>query len=146
MTPVDSPVLFVSLQDKPELYVISDPAGREVLLGGSQYLLVNSEAGFYDFLRDGDKAIIGLRFSPFQHSSVLDYALPLSYTYVNRERDYVEIYFRGHRGLSVPGSAEQAFGDDRIWRNSVGVYALQVGTTTLTQGELESLKGLAVVA
>lgn len=144
MPATDSPTLFVALETKPRLYLISNPGTGALILGISEYRLVDSELGFYDFLRDRDRAIIGLRFSPFEHQPILDYALPLNYTYVDMKRSYMEVYFRGHRGLSVLGSAEQEFGDDAVWRNEMGTYALQVGTTPLTQRELDSLTGLTV--
>ena len=139
MPDIDSPALFVALEIKPQLYIISNPGIGALMLGTPEYRLVESGIGFYDFLRNRDMAIIGLRFSPFGHHPILDYALPLSYTYVDIKRSYMEVYFRGHRGLSITGTAEQAFGDDAVWRNEMGVYALQVGTTPLTQGELDSL-------
>lgn len=142
MTAVGSPALFVVLGRKPQLYFVSNPGADRIHLGSSEFSLMDSEIGFYDFLRDREKEIIGIRFSPFEHQPILDYASPLNYAYVEQRRSYMEIYFRGHRGQSVPGTAEQAFGDDAVWRNEAGVYALQVGTDTLTEREVDSLKGL----
>jgi hypothetical protein len=144
MTGIGSPSLFVALENKPQLYVVSNPGAERIRLSAFEYHLVDSEIGFYDFLRTREMEVIGLRFSPFECQAVLDYAFPLSYTYVERKRSYMEIYFRGHRGLSVPWTAEQAFGDDAVWRNETGIYVVQVGTDHLTQAELDSLKVLTV--
>lgn len=144
MADIDSRVFFVTLESKPQLYLVFYSGADRIRLGASEFRLVDSEAGFYDFLRDRKKEIIGVRFSPFAHQPIVDYALPLNYTYVEKARGYMEIYFRGHKGLSVPGIAEQSFGDDAVWRNEVGVYALQVGTNDLTQGEIDSLKRISV--
>ena len=142
MTNVESPVIFVVLEIRPQLHLIPDPGTEELSLGASKYRCVDSVIGFIDFLRNTNMEIIGIRFSPIGHHAVLDYALPLEGTYVNIERGYMEIYFHGHRGASVPGPAEQAFGEDAIWRNEMGVYALQVGTGRLTEAELTALKEL----
>ena len=142
MTNVESPVIFVVLESKPQLHLISDPGMEELSLGASKYRCVDSDVGFIDFLRNTNMEIIGVRFSPLGHHPVLDYALPLQGTYVNIERSYMEVYFREHKGASVPGTAEQAFGEDSIWRNEMGVYALQVGTGRLTEAELTALKEL----
>lgn len=139
----NSPKLFVTLEESPHIYVMPNPEASDVTLGKSDYHLVNSELGFYDFLRNRDMAIIGLRLSPFEHEPVLDYAFPLSYTYVDRKRCFLEVYFSGHRGVLAHGTAEQAFGDDSVWRNDMGTYAIQVGTTSLRPEELESLKKLS---
>jgi hypothetical protein len=119
------------------------PETDDVILRRSEYHLVNSELGFYDFLRNRDMAIIGLRFSPFEEKPILDYAFPLSYTYVDRKRCFMEVYFSGHRGVLVHGTAEQAFGDDSVWRNDMGTYAIQVGTNGLGPEELAALKRLS---
>lgn len=140
----DSSTLFIALENRPRLYFVSNPVAKRIRLGSSEFYLVDSEIGFYDFLRDRQKEIIGLRFSPFEHQPLLDYVLPWNYTYVDRKRSYLEIYFREHRGFVVPGTAEQAFGNDAVWRNEAGTYALQVGTDALTQREVDSLKRLTV--
>jgi hypothetical protein len=135
-----SSCLFVVLGSSIELYIFQTPprGGTELVVGTSVYKLVDSENGFYDYLRNHNLEIVGLRFSPFKNAPLLPYATSLSYTFVDPKRGYVEIYFRGHKGTDV-GVADQAFGDDVLWCGETGVYALQVGTTVLTRGELDSL-------
>lgn len=77
--------------------------------------------------------------SPFDSRPLIDYADALDYIYVDPVRVYLEIYLREYR-RSADGPAEQAFGDDAIWRSDIGTYALQVGTGELTDVELEALK------
>ncbi len=137
-----SSCLFVVLGSSIELHLFPTLQDKERAVGPSAFTLICSENGFYDYLRDCNGEIVGLRFSPFEMETILDYATPLTYTYVDAKRSYVEIYFRGHKGTPVPGVADQAFGDDSLWRSDVGVYALQVGTTVLTQRELDSLMPL----
>lgn len=84
-----------------------------------------------------------MRYSAFQHEPILDYALPLSYTYVDTRRSYMEIYFCEGRGLVAAGNAEQAFGSDALWRTDDGLYALQAGTADLTREDLDSLRKFA---
>jgi hypothetical protein len=133
-----SSCLFIVLGSRVELHIISTPSSTVLDVGTSVYKRLASENGFYDYLRNRDMEIVGLRFCPFHNEPLLPYASPLSYTFVDPEHGYVEIYFRGYKGSDV-GVADQAFGDDVLWYSETGVYALQVGTTVLTRRELDSV-------
>jgi hypothetical protein len=138
----NSAFLLVTLGTNPELHWCAEEPRDEVELSGVKYALFNREVGFYDFLRSADGEIIGIRFSPFDVHPLIDYAAALSYTRADRKRGYVEIYFRDGTGPAVVGIAEQAFGDDALWRSVSGTYALQVGTSELAEGELAMLREL----
>lgn len=133
-------MLFIVLGLKPSLYVLDDPPIEQLEISDTKYLLVDREIGFYDFLRNRDKAIIGIRMTPFDTRPLIDFATSLDYVYIDPIRVYLEIYFRDRRGLAINAPAEQAFGDDAIWRGSSGTYVLQVGTSELAEDELDVLR------
>jgi hypothetical protein len=130
--------LFVILEAHPWVSTRIEEGTHEIELNGVKYALVEREVGFYDFLRNREKAVIGIRFSFFLRQRILKDVADLDYIYVNEQ--YMEIYLHGYRGSAIQGPAEQAFGDDAIWRSNLGTYALQVGTTELTGVELDVLR------
>lgn len=139
MADTSRPCLFIVLGTKPSVHLLEEPSVDELEISDKRYRLLDREIGFYDFLRNRGGAIIGLRMSPFDSRPLIDYADALDYIYVDPVRVYLEIYLREYR-RSADGPAEQAFGDDAIWRSDIGTYALQVGTGELTDVELEALK------
>lgn len=139
----ESSSLLLILDNRLVLRILPSIRGTELSIDSFTFRLLSAANGFYDYLRNTNRGIIGLRFSAFQHEPILDYALPLSYAYVDKRRSYMEIYFCGGRGLVTTGDTEQAFGDDAFWRSEDGLYALQVGTADLTVEDLESLRKFA---
>jgi hypothetical protein len=133
------PCLFIVLGTKPSVHLLEEPSVDELEISDKKYRLLDREIGFYDFLRTKGGAIIGIRMSPFDSRPLIDYADALDYIYVDPVRVYLEIYLREYR-RSADGPAEQAFGDDAIWRNSQGTYALQLGTGELSEGDLDVLR------
>lgn len=140
MPNASAPCLFIVLEGKPNLYILDEPPINDVMISGTKYQLADREIGFYDFLRNRKKTIIGVRMAPFDAHPLIDYATALSDVFVHSMRAYLEIYFRDFRGAANDATAEQAFGDDALWRSDRGTYALQVGTGELTSAELEALK------
>jgi hypothetical protein len=140
MPNASAPCLFIVLGAKPSIYIFDEPLADEVVISDKRYQLVDREIGFYDFLRNRDKAIIGVRMTPFDTRPLIDYATSFGYIFIDPIRVYLEIYFRDFRGAAIDGPAEQAFGDDALWRSDLETYALQVGTGELTGVELEALK------
>jgi hypothetical protein len=131
--------LFIVLGAKPSVHLLEDPSVDELDISDQKYRLSDREIGFYDFLRNRDGVVIGIRMLPFSSDFLIDYAASLAYIYVDPARVYLEIYLREYR-RSADGPAEQAFGDDAIWRNSQGTYALQLGTGELSEGDLDVLR------
>ncbi|ABF41775.1 hypothetical protein Acid345_2774 [Candidatus Koribacter versatilis Ellin345] len=132
--------MFVILGARPSISFRVAETTSPVELERRPYGLLEKEVGFYDFLRNREAAVIGLRFSFFSKQKVLKDTADLDYIYVDEKRQYIEIYLQGYRGSAIQEPGEQAFGDDAIWRSEQGIYALQVGTDKLTDSEIESLK------
>jgi hypothetical protein len=134
--------LFVVLGPRPWVHSSTAEAKEEIELDGAKYTLLDREVGFYDFLRNRQKVLIGLRFSFFKKERILNDAADLDYVYIDPERQYMEVYLKDYRSAS-DGPAEQAFGDDALWRSSQGTYALQVGTAELSDGDMDVLRQAA---
>lgn len=134
--------LFVVLGLRPWVYSITVEAKEEIELDGAKYTLLEREVGFYDFLRNRQKVLIGLRFSFFSREKILKDAADLDYVYIDPKRQYMEVYLKDYRS-AADGPAEQAFGDDALWRSSQGTYALQVGTAELSDGDMDVLRQAA---
>jgi hypothetical protein len=134
--------LFFVLGAKPSVHLLEEPSVDELDISDKKYRLSDREIGFYDFLRNRDGVIIGIRMSPFNSDPLIDYADALGYIYVDPARVYLEIYLREYR-CSADGPAEQAFGDDALWRSSQGTYALQVGTAELSDGDMDMMRQAA---
>jgi hypothetical protein len=139
MAAASRPSLFIVLGAKPSVHLLEQSSVDELQISDESYSLLDREIGFYDFLRNKDGGIIGIRMSPFNDDPLIDYADALDYIYVDPVRVYLEIYLREYR-RSVDGAAEQAFGDDAIWRNNRGTYALQLGTAELSEGDLDAFR------
>jgi hypothetical protein len=140
---MEFPYLFIVLDDEVTVYLLHSVGGSELSIGSSVFHCLSSRNGFYDFLRNLRMEIVGVRFSAFKHEPIFDHAMPLSYTYVNVRRSYMEIYFGDTRDRLATEIADQAFGDDAFWRTNEGTYALQVGTNDLSSAEFQSLKRFA---
>lgn len=134
--------LFVVLGSRPWVHSSSAEAKEEVELDGAKYTLLDREVGFYDFLRNRQKVLIGLRFSFFKKERILNDAADLDYVYIDPKRQYMEVYLKDYRS-AADGPAEQAFGDDALWRSSQGTYALQVGTAELSDGDMDMIRQAA---
>jgi hypothetical protein len=132
--------LFLVLGPCPSITIRLAENTDQLVLDGTRYALLERDMGFYDFLRNRERAIIGLRFSFFSKQRLFKSVETLDYVYVDEKRQYIEIYLQGYRGSAVQEPGEQAFGDDALWRSDLGIYALQVGTDELIDVELQALR------
>jgi hypothetical protein len=133
--------LFVVLDSSPCAIVQPNEHGaREVVIEGVRYSLVERDAGFYDFLRNRIGEVIGTRFSFFDNRKMLKNIAGLDYVYVDEQRQFAEVYFRGYRGDTVPSEPEQSFGDDAIYLSDRGTYVLQLGTSELSDDDVRLLR------
>lgn len=86
--------------------------------------------GFYDWLRDSEGRVLGVRYYPFE-----DYCFLFS---VVTELDFVEvvesdtcfnIYFSGDSELDESKSCDQAFGGNKIFKSAGGEYFISFDAT-----------------
>ncbi len=111
-------------------------------LGETAYTEENFGAwtGFYDWLRDSDKNVLGVRYWPFKECEyVIERLEKLWYVKPNFPRD-LEIYFSDRRSFDPKLSNDQDFVYDAIFRSDNGEIALGFGIESLTEADLMSLQ------
>jgi hypothetical protein len=81
--------------------------------------------GFYDWLRNSDGEIIGVRYLPVDGLEFLGHALVhLPYVEVNEQIRSIEFYFTDDRGVDESVSDDQDFGSNRLFKSQDGVFAI----------------------
>jgi hypothetical protein len=71
--------LFIVLGPRPWLHSCTAEGKEEIELDDTKYTLLERQVGFYDFLRNRQKVLIGLRFSFFKKEKILNDASALDY-------------------------------------------------------------------
>ena len=130
------PALFIVLSVHVSLHLLPVVERQSCVLKGQTFRLDCSGNGFYDYLRNREGGIVGLRLSFFRQHNLQDYFEGLDYVHQDDRRLRVEVYFSS---IEFSMGDDQAFGDDAIWVSKEGVYALQVGTDSLNNFEYRSL-------
>jgi len=94
---------------------------------------------FYDWLRDSDSNVLGVRFWLSSETEFLsDYAEQPPYVQIDPSR-YLEIYFSENREISQQRSSDQDFLYDGIFRSDDGQYAIGFGMGGLSETDIVSL-------
>ena len=130
------PALFIVLGKHPSLHLLPPVGSQSCILEGQTFRLDSAENGFYDYLRNREGGIVGLRLSFFRKHDLQDYFRDLNYVRQDERRLCIEVYFSN---IEFSMGDDQAFGDDAIWVSQTGVRALQVGTDSLNDNEFKSL-------
>ena len=95
---------------------------------------------FYDWLRDSDSNVLGVRFWLSSETEFLaDYAREMPYIQIDPSR-YLEIYFSERRGVNQARSCDQDFLYDGIFRSDDGQYAIGFGMGGLNEADVCSLQ------
>jgi hypothetical protein len=101
---------------------------------------LGESTGFYDWLRNAQGEVVGVRYWPFELTSfVLDECRERDYAVVHPGR-CVEIYFFGSDQADDLRSADQAFLISAVLREPDGRYALLFGTEDLAPTDLRRLE------
>jgi hypothetical protein len=96
--------------------------------------------GFYDWLRDSETNLLGVRYWPFKQTEFLiDHLQGRSYVKADPSR-HVEIYFSEGRGVNAKLSCDQEFLYDAVFRADDGEYAIGFGVEELGRSEMHSLE------
>lgn len=98
--------------------------------------------GFYDFLRQPDGKIVGVRFSPFIEFS--DICNPASQGVGLRitgaaPTASVELFWKGAANYDPAQSSDQFFDQNYIFRSESGRFAVTFGFSHLAEGEIDDL-------
>lgn len=82
-------------------------------------------AGFYDWLRNSEKHIIGVRYLPDDELNSLRIAIThLPYVLTHTKQNGIEVYFSDERCFVESFSDDQDFGNNRVYRSETGRFAL----------------------
>lgn len=136
------PCLLVIL--RPQLTLAKDLRWplKGFVLGEKQYHDANfgEWTGFYDWLRDREGGVLGVRYTPFEETEFLTKELKaLAYVKVDPPR-HLEIYFSDRREFDEKRSCDQEFLYDAIFRSGDGEYAIGFGMEELNESNLRSLE------
>lgn len=136
--------LLVLFRRQVTLSLIDDWPGAEITVDGETYRDVGSGdwTGYYDWLRNTQGAILGVRYWPSEETHFLvSTASPLSYSrvYDNERQPWVEIYFSDDRNVDYERSKDYDFVYSRVLSSDLAEYAICFDTGSLTSDELESI-------
>jgi hypothetical protein len=96
--------------------------------------------GFYDWLRDAEGGLLGVRYTPFEQTEFLTRELEnLHYVKADPPR-HLEIYFSKRREIDPKRSCDQAFLYDAVFRSDKGSYAIGFGMEELNESDLRGLE------
>lgn len=115
---------------------------KEFTIGDMRYRDANfgEWTGFYDWLRNGDGDLLGIRYTPFEQTEFLTRELKdLAYVEADPPR-HIEIYFSERRAIDPNLSCDQALLYDAIFRSDDGEYAIGFGMEELSESNLRSLE------
>lgn len=96
--------------------------------------------GFYDWLRDAQGNLLGVRYTPSDQTEFLTEQLKgLAYVKSDPSR-HLEIYFSDRREFDDTLSCDQEFLYDAVFRSDDGEYAIGFGMEELNDSNLRGLE------
>src|SRR5207248_2896449 len=94
---------------------------------------------FYDWLRDADQRLLGVRYWPFESTElVIARSTELAYVSTNRQR-YIEIFFANERHVKQELSKDQEFLYDPVYVSPSGGCAVAFSTDGLSEADYRSI-------
>lgn len=94
--------------------------------------------GFYDWLRAGEDAIIGLRYWPSDDTAFfVDELTDRNYIDIDESKACISIFWNKNRKFIREASDDQDFGNNTLYINDLGVYAL---TFSMSAGILAAVQ------
>jgi hypothetical protein len=100
---------------------------------------------FYDWLRDSDGNVLGVRYwLRVDTEFLINYAKGMDYVQADSLR-HIEIYFSERRRTNPQLSCDQDFLYDAVFCSDDGEYAIAFGTGGMSESDLRSLGNLEAV-
>ena len=128
--------LFLTDKPIPKRFDINESIFQDTELG--DFL------GFYDWLRNDEELVIGVRFIPFERIDFLyQYSKQLDYVTIEKENKYLEIFFRNVEYFNEWDSNDQDFGECRIFKNMNNQLLISFDAENLNENELLIVKQTA---
>jgi hypothetical protein len=136
-------VIAVVLDRSPQMVVVpKEASGFDISGDHFDDVGLGVLNGFYDFLRSGSGAIIGVRYLPYPDAEFVLNEVPLGdgLRVANEGSEGVLLIFWGDDQTFDPStSSDQYFGDNTVYRSKrTGRLALSFGIDTLTAAERAS--------
>jgi len=136
-------VIAVVLDPLPKVLVIPKEASAfDILVDHFEDVGLGVLNGFYDFLRSGGGAIVGIRYLPYPDAEFVLNEVPQGggLRVANEGSEGMLLIFWGDDQTFDPStSADQYFGDNTVYRSKyTGKLALSFGVDTLTATERAS--------
>lgn len=133
--------LAVVLRRGLTLALVRDHPRQELVLDGIRYKDggYGDWTGFYDWLRDLERRVIGVRYWPDDTAFILDVVQGFSYAFVPENRFYLEIYFSDDHDFDKEESKDQDFLYDKVFLSDAGEHVLVFDTSLLTSAEVDEI-------
>lgn len=125
--PSDNDCLVVICLDRVELAVTSRCPEKTFVYDNTCYedQGFGDFTGFYDWLRNYQGHIIGVRYLPADELTFLFRAVAhLPYVAVNWQTKAIALYFSQDRSIDESVSNDQDFGDNRVLKSAQGRFAI----------------------
>lgn len=133
--------LLIALRPTLGLAIVPAWPIKKLTIDGQIYRPVGPEwSGFYDWLRTGEGAVVGVRYHPTEETRfLLEEALALDYVAVGRHEDLC-IYFGENRTFDPDQSEDQDFAYDQVFvaPSRIG-SAICFSTENLTEAQVSGL-------
>lgn len=127
MTEGNEACLLVVLRPEVVLALAPQCPSDHFMLGGTRYedLGQGDFLGFYDWLRDSEKRVIGVRHNIFDEFNFpYDAVFNLPYVLVDLKTKSIEMYFSDCRNIEESFSDDQCFSSNRMYKSNNGEVAL----------------------
>lgn len=144
MGPMENRVLLLICNERPDL-ILRDDCPVTFVHRGEQFQDAADRDfnGFYDFLRDNSRTVLGINFSASDLPRFLvDGVRSLPYVEIPYSTT-LRVFFGKDRNFSQSLSEDQHFGENRIYRSPVGRVALSFGLAPLGPAEIRSISAIA---
>ncbi len=110
--------LLVAFRSRLTLALVNECSGDKFQMGDRRYRDkgYGDWTGFYDWLKDSDGKILGVRYWPFREIHLpIKKLFQLPYVVVAKDRSYIEIYFSNDHQVDAQCSDDQDFGANKVF-------------------------------
>jgi len=133
-------LLVVTIASRPSVKLIANSTTRiEVDDQIFEEVGAGDTNGFYDFLRQPNGNIVGVRFAPFvELSQICDLAIPGPGLRINgvSPTASLELFWGDATEYDHASSADQFFDENYIFKSSSGMFAVTFGFAHLSENEI----------
>ena len=138
-------VAFVLGAELEALYFSSCPVSFEDAAGQTyeKKLHPSDDNGFYDWMRDIKKNVVGVRWMPLEDDTLSDprvqHLKQFSYIVFDKKLTEMIIYFRGRLAIDEKNSCDQDFMENNLFVSEKGKFAVSFSIAGLNREERKCL-------